>query len=517
MTSISLALHRRCTLSVASISLLIAGCGGSDTLDVSAATQVKSVDTRPTEANASGTADTSAATLAAASTAKQLAATLGARASESSTAPVTKSVATTPAKTSTTTTTASPVETAADLSALPLVQPRHLKYVGAFRFPQTSGADVCESFAYGGIALTFNPAGNGGAGSLLATGHNYCSRVAEFTIPELGTAASYTDLKHARMLQPATQGRMVDSLEGKLTTSGISGGTHNTVNGLLVYRNQLAISGGNSYTYSQPVSHWSRPLDLAVRGQVSDAVAVSGDAGYPAARFTAGYMCHVPANLQGALGAPALTGWVADSIVSASSSGPAAFAFDPARLAPAAGGVVPAKTLLFYPVSAPLEESVPGQIQQMWNWTSIPRGCAVPDGTRTVMFVGRHGTGEFQYGVGGENGHTNQTPQVPIYDPSDNSTGEHAWPYRYQVWAYDAADLVKVSKGVLKPYQARPYASWSIDMPYVGPAGSHSLGGIAYDPKSRRLFIVQGNAGKAGEPLIHAFQVDNAISTAPQY
>jgi hypothetical protein len=525
MTPAHFALRPRYAISMACAGILLTGCGGSDTLDVATDTQVKSVSTRSEVAGTTsvtdGVSDPSSAT-----TVKQLASTLSSRVQPTGATPVTKSTSGPVASTSPTRTTTSTVaasaplgaESAGALSSLPLVQAGNLKYLGAFRLPApTSGSDVCSGFSYGGIGLTFNPAGNGGAGSLLATGHTYCSRIGEFTIPAITQPKSADELQTAKWLQPATAGQLVDGLEGKLATSGITGGTHNTVNGLLVYGNRLAISGGNSYTYTQPVSHWSRPLDLAARGQVSDATSVVGDRGYSNARFTAGYMCHIPSNLQTTLGGPALTGWVADSIVSGTSNGPAAFSFDPNRLAASAGSTVPAKTLLFYPYEAALENSVPGQIQEVWNWTSIPRGCAVPNGTRTVMFIGRHGTGEFQYGVGGTEGHTNNTPQVPIYDPSDNSTGEHAWPYRYQVWAYDASDLDKVARGLMKPHQVRPYSTWRIDLPFTNTAGGHGLGGIAYDPKTRRLFIVQETALKFGEPLIHTFIVDNATAASVTY
>jgi hypothetical protein len=401
-------------------------------------------------------------------------------------------------------------------SSRPLIQADDLQYVGAFRFPALPyTGQVCDGFGYGGRGLTFNPAGNEGKGSLLAAGHTYCGKVGEFGIPEARNSPSIEGLPHAPLLQVKERPRIVDALEGGLAKSGIKGGTHSTVNGLLVWRNRLVVSAGNAYTYSQPVSHWSRPLDLSSSGQVTGPITVVGDRGYSAARFTAGYMCHIPADLQAALGGPAITGWVADSIVSATSDGPAAFAFDPGAVA--SGKDVPARTLLFYPHTKPLEASVPGARQAVWNWTSMPRGCALPDGTRTLLYIGRHGSGEFQYGVGGANGHTNTQPRVPIHDPSDTSTGEHAWPYRYQVWAYDANDLARVRQGAVQPWQVKPYAVWSLRLPYVHESAGHGLEGIAYDPLSRRLFVVQEGAGKYGEPVIQVFSVRNAAPTKVSY
>jgi hypothetical protein len=75
----------------------------------------------------------------------------------------------------------------------------------------------------------------------------------------------------------------------------------------------------------------------------------------------------------------------------------------------------------------------------------------------------------------------------------------------------------KVARGQLKPYQVRPYATWRIDLPFSNPAGSHGLGGVAYDPKTRRLFVVQDFGAAFGEPVIHTFLVDNAVSTNVTY
>lgn len=397
---------------------------------------------------------------------------------------------------------------APSLQALPLIHESSLKYVGAFRFPNLYTGNVCHGFTYGGRGLTFNPTGNGGAGSLFSAGHVGCSYVGEFTIPDPGIADTVERLPMAQLLQPKGGDRIVDALEGGLAASGIGGGTEVTVNGLLVYRGDLYLSAGNSYASTQPVTHWRRPLDIAVSGRVAGPATVAGRGRYSNPRFTAGYMCHVPPELQPALGAPALTGWVADSIVTGTSNGPAAFAFDPASID--GRRAVPAVPLVFYPSDAPLQESIAGESQNTWNWTSIPRGCALPDGSRSLIFIGRHGTGKFEYGVGGVNGYTNDASRRPIYDPADDSAGEHAWPYRYQVWAYDALHLAKVKQGITRPESIRPYAVWTLNLPFEVREDGHDLEGVAYDPGKSMLYLVQSNAAKFGEAIIHAFRVTKA-------
>lgn len=391
-----------------------------------------------------------------------------------------------------------------------LVQETNLVYEGAFRFPNMPyTGQVCDGFSYGGAGFTFNPAGNNGAGSLLATGHTYCSRVAEFTIPTPVKTTTVTSLPYSQLVanQPS---KLVDALEGKISTSGVTGGTHNTVNGLAVYNGSLILTLGNHYTtVDQPVSHFIRPLSLATTGQVSAARRVVGN-GINNARFTSGYMCAVPPELQAKFGGPLATGWVPGSIVSNASNGPSLFAFDPDRLK--TESTIVAKTLLAYPVSNPLEASVSGQKQTVWNWTSDPPGCAIPNGTDSVLFIGRHGTGVFYYGVGGANGYATGGTSAAIYDPADNSTGEHAWPYIYQVWAYKSSDLVRVAAGEIQPWTVKPYAVWKLSLPFENVAGNHGTGGMAYDPKTRRLYLIQSAAGAYGEPVIQVFTVNNAVA-----
>ncbi len=392
------------------------------------------------------------------------------------------------------------------LEKLPVLQFKDIEYIGAFRAPELPyTGNVCDTLTYAGRGLAFDPTGNSGAGSLFLTGHANCgARVAEISIPEAINAASIETLKRATLLQNRPS-PLPDALEGQLASSGISGGATTTVNGLLIDGGLLVISAGNDYTHSQPVSHWKRPKDLSINGQVSRPVAVRGDKSFTDPRGTAGYMCNVPRGLQEALGAPALTGWVADSIVTATSDGPAAFAFDPAALGKSGSQTV--QTLLFYPDGHSLEPSIAGKSNKTWNWTSTARGCAVPDGTRTVLFLGSHGTGPFLYGVGGPNGRTTDQPHQPIYDPADTSTGEHAWPYRYQVWAYDALDLARVRRGTLAPHAVKPYGVWQFSLPLERRDDRHHVGGVAYDPAARKLYFIQQSAGPFGEIAIHVFQI----------
>jgi hypothetical protein len=94
-----------------------------------------------------------------------------------------------------------------------LVQPGDFEYLGAFRLP--GGEDRPQTFAYGGNAMTFNPAGDpagaadGFPGSLFVMGHDRIpfgevpdgNQVAEINIPAPVTSRNMEDLNTAGFLQ----------------------------------------------------------------------------------------------------------------------------------------------------------------------------------------------------------------------------------------------------------------------------------------------------------------------------
>ena len=396
-----------------------------------------------------------------------------------------------------------------DTIGLPLVQKTNMVYTGAFRLPNLPfTGNICDGFTFGGRGLAWNPAGNNGAGSLFTTGHHYCGYVGEFTIPTLINTANPTTLNRAALLQ-VLPNRIVDPIEGLLNNIRLTGNTHPTINGLLVNNGRLVVSVGNDFSSEvQPVSHLTRSIDLSTAG-VNGPVKVFGNKTYTNPRFLAGYMCHLPSALHSTFGVSALTGWVPQNIVANSSNGPSAFGFNPGSLE----GVseLAAETLLFYPYGNELQVSEVGESQSVWNWTSMTRGCAVPNGTGSLLFLGRHGTGTFGYCSGSSD------PSSNCYDPTDSSSGEHAFPYVYKVWAYRLSDLLAVKTGTILPYQAQPYGIWNFTLPNEDINSAHGLGGIAYDPAGRRLFVVQEGALSGGEIIIHVFTINNATSQAVNY
>jgi hypothetical protein len=231
-----------------------------------------------------------------------------------------------------------------------------------------------------------------------------------------------------------------------------------------------------------------------------------------AARLAGGYMCEIPASQQAAFGGPALTGQSGLSVISTSSSGPAASVFDPSQL-----GVtdpVPATQLVYYPVNHPLAQT--DTQNTLFNLTSTVTGIVFPEGYASVLFFGRHGSGEYCYGNGTSDQSLAGLPSgdgaTYCYDPTDASKGPHAYPYKYQVWAYSASDLLSVKNGTKQPWEIAPYSVWNFDLPFSNSNGSGHILGVAYDNASRKIYVSQKSGDLVGQysrnPVVHVLQID---------
>lgn len=370
-------------------------------------------------------------------------------------------------------------EPASAQSSAPLLQQGDLVYEGAFRVPDV-GSDG-STFSYGGTGLGFNP----NSRTLFLTGHKNYQLSAEISIPTPQNTGSYNTLPEATLVQPFR-----DALEGR--RSSIDPGENNgiRIGGHLVHGGKLYITAYSYYDAngSQSNSHFSRPLSLTTTGQVQGAVRVGNDA-----HITSGYMAPIPAEWQAAFGGPALTGNCCRSIISNHSHGPAISVFDPSDID--GGSDAAATVLLNYTSENPLGPG-PQTQNPYFNLTTRVEGVVFPNGTRSVLFFGEHGIGPYCYGSGDECG-----------DPADDSKGNHAYPYVYNVWAYDANDLLDVKNGVRQPHEITPYSVWTLSMP-LEPSGVHETGGAAYDPSTGRIFFVQMKYGSSSMPIIHVYRVN---------
>jgi hypothetical protein len=362
-------------------------------------------------------------------------------------------------------------------STLPLVQQSSLQYLGSFAVPSatlgsTYGFNAAGTGGLGTYAVAFNPARK----SIFLGGHPYEQRVAELAIP-----ASLTGTPTATALQ-----NLIDPLEGKLGSINPTDPNSKVIGSALVYNNQLFIGAFSYYdgAGTQTRSEFSRPLDLSTKGQVIGPVKI-GDR-YPG--WVDKYATLIPSEWQAAFGGPALAGGTLGAINSLQSWGPSATVFDPAQVNTSTN--VAGVTVLGYPYGTPLADTMTGN--QYLSQADFITGMVFPSGTRSVLFFGRHGLGNYCYGTGGTAG--------DCYDPDDNSKGIHSYPYRSQVWAYDANDLAAVKAGQKQPYQVMPYAVWPLD------ASFQDIQGVAYDPAAQRLYVSQVYADNT-RPLIRVYQI----------
>jgi hypothetical protein len=133
-----------------------------------------------------------------------------------------------------------------------------------------------------------------------------------------------------------------------------------------------------------------------------------------------------------------------------------------------------------------------------------------PENSRSVLFFGRQGLGDFCYGPGtGDQSQVGKPADGGVdrwcFDPVTNWKGPHSFPYSAYVWAYDANDLATVKAGRKRPWDLRPYGVWKLALPLTGD-GKGTILGAAYDPASGRIFVSQGFADDA-RPVIHVFTV----------
>ena len=377
-----------------------------------------------------------------------------------------------------------------DPTALPRLQFDDLKYLGAFRLPAVEANG--DSFSFGGGPLAFNPARR----TLFAGTRG--GKVAEITIPTPVASADIASLPFAEIVQP-----FADPTEGRMADVGNEAG----LAGLLVYHDRLYGTGLIYYdaNNTQRVSHFGRPLTLAQSGAgPMQRVGETGRSGY-----VAGYLALVPPEWQSRLGGVALTGQCCVPIITRTSWGPAAFVWNPAELAQATP--LNATPLVYYdsehPTLGGFEDSGP-----MYGGTTLVAGLAVINGTRTALFVGSNGRGPFCYGNGTADKALANTVGPDgakyCYDPATSDKGQHAYPYDYQVWAYDLADWAEVRAGRKRPWDVKPYAVWPFELPIPEP--TTRIIGVAFDPERRQLFVSQRLADRDGyafRALIHVFRI----------
>lgn len=364
--------------------------------------------------------------------------------------------------------------------SLPLIQKADLEYLGAFRLPR-GGNGTTDGFSFGGDQLGFDPVHH----SLFVGTRG--SGVAEVSIPTPVKSADIETLPFATILQT-----IHDPLEG-----GLSALPESNLRGLLVVGGKLYGTASIFYdaNNSAKVSTFSRSTNLSTPSATPlKALWQAEKSGY-----VGGWLALVPSEWQALLGGSVISGNCCMPIVSRTSVGPSAFAWNPSDFGQA---VVPATPLLYY-TGEHATLGPWGGANSVYGGTTVIGGMAIPEGTRSLLYFGANGTGTFCYGTGGASG-------GECFDPSTSSKGQHAYPYNYQVWAYDLNDLAAVKAGTKNPWDAKPYSTWQIEFPNNFVSG-YGIGGVAYDSESQIIYVSQVQAdvdGYSSRALIHAFKVN---------
>jgi hypothetical protein len=370
-----------------------------------------------------------------------------------------------------------------DLASKPLFYAGDLEYVGLFRAPNDPSSEYAgRGLAYhdGALYMTYREVG-------------LSQQVVKIDIPT-ALNVPLASAERAAILQGPVDPTDGNFAEVTLPNSPDEQGVR--LWSLLVYGGRLI---GNAYiTYDAPgnqrVGHFARALDLTDNTQFAGWDAV----GEPTkVRHTTGPMVLVPEYARAALGGPVLTtGANLASNIGSLSYGFAASAFDPNTIAGRTPTTLPSSVLMDFPFSNPMQLNIAQTCEpyadnelpecaddpsEHWNRATQIGGAWIPFGYRSLLFFTVHGyNSPYCYGSGSS-----------CYDPVSIPSGEHAYPYRYQITAFDLAHFAAVKAGA-PAHQVRPYASWPVTFTSM-PAdiNADAAAGVAYDPATKRIWIAQ--------------------------
>lgn len=344
---------------------------------------------------------------------------------------------------------------AADPTQQPLLHSSDITYIGSFNLPTPSSG----RFEYGGMGLSVSADGK----TLYVGGHVYDQSLGRVTIPDpIGGTANL--------------------IQSPVSIPGSIGGTCASsieLSGTLIYNGRLIVQKRCYYD-----NDGSGSTHAAGNLNISGFSSFTRLANLPSKQFGSGYMGIIPPEWQSLLGGPAFSGNSSMSIISLCSNGPSFYAFNPNDVG--VKSPIPSTPLMYYTMSNPLAPDVANDIWSRADQENA--GIVFPSGTRSVLFFSRHGYGPRTYkkadGCGGE-------------------SGEGAAPYRRQITAFDANDLLAVKNGTKEPWEIRPYAWWEVPGP-KDTCAEFRASGLAYDPISRRIYAA---FNYSASPKIHVWKV----------
>lgn len=406
------------------------------------------------------------------------------------------------------------------------LQPADFTYQGAFRLP--------DEFNWGARGLTFNPNGDGGSGSLLVTGFELLQDPAhpgescwdpawscaayfgQISIPAPAIQANPDDLPQATLVGPMTNfdGGLASNVHREyLFVSDIEyvprrgSQTADKLYGSINLWYAEGVVGENTFP-----TIWFSNLDGAnPRGMFH----VGPESAPYHGRKMGSYLFSVPEwyatqYLGGrilvtgrARGTPA-TG---DQPITThgGSQGPTLFAFHPWSNDNPTGNL-DALPVLYYRVKFPgcAGPNVGDRSQCDYpNYTMCDdwTGAAFVDNgaRRSIMMLGYTGLGPNCY----------DEPPVECHDPCSAAHGYHCQPYERQVIFYDVHELGRSALRQQDPWVVVPYAIWRPSQFYLKGNPCWNVGGMTFDTRGRRLFMVERGLGpeETNATVVHVWSL----------
>ena len=390
-----------------------------------------------------------------------------------------------------------------------LVQPSDLRYLGAFRLPDSPATpdNVGWEWSNWAGAATYSPEGDPGGGgdgypgSLFGVGHDQTQYVSEVSIPvpRISAAKNVADLNTAGVLQ-----------DFKDIKGGLYGYFEMPRVGLAYLPPQGTQTSGKLYfswaehldeESTEPTHGWCE-LNLA-NPQPKGIWRIGGYRNY----VTADYMFEIPAAWAGAYtpGYRLATGRYRDGGQAA--QGPALFTFGPWNQGnpPANGTTLASKPLLLYNGILDAEQYVLNNYTHADEWNG---GAWVTAGSKSaVILAGNKGLGYTWYGY----------PDGTECPPDcDHGEGRGWWADTIigQLLFYDPADLARVAQGTLPANRPQPYATLNMD-PFLYHITStrqkYHVSAVAYD-RTRNLLYVFEPFSDNDKPIVHVWAISSPVT-----
>jgi hypothetical protein len=378
------------------------------------------------------------------------------------------------------------------------LQPSDFSYQGAFRLP--------GEFDWGARGLSYFPKGDNGVGSLLVTGFEaQTADYGEVAIPTPAIEMDWQKLPMAATLRPLTNfdGTLIeDQLDPTTTFAGDieympkrGSQTSDKIYGSADW--WYAVEGGDFPTIWFAELDGSNPRGLFHVGE--QVTPFHGNR-------TGDYLFTLPE-------------WYADQylggrfLVTGKSRGTDTGSQGPALYA-------------FYPWDNENPDGDLDAIPLLWYRFIYPEcagpdvgeksACDYPDFTMCDKWVGGSfvessgKTALILFGVKGLGSNDYGQPSTP--DACNPYQGYHCDPLERQIIFYDVDELGQVALGNREAWSVVPYRIWRPGEFYLGDtdgATCGETGGMAFDPKSGRLFMVEKGLGDNNAAVVHVWNVND--------